>query len=101
MEYRLNEDGPSAEAALVGPFTFRDSEIFRSLVHDIISSAVSRWTIDLEHVGHLDAAAMLLLLRARDHALSRRIKVVLRGGNEQVQAAIHRARLDSLFHLPH
>jgi anti-anti-sigma regulatory factor len=100
MEYHLQDNGSTAEAALAGPFTFRDSEAFGSLVANIVSSAISRWTINLDKVGHLDAAAMLLLLRARDRALGSSIRVVLRGGNDQVKTAIRQARLDDLFRMP-
>jgi len=99
MEYTIA--GDLATVTLRGEFTFTDHQAFRKLAERLFASGASSHAVvfELEHVTFIDSAGLGMLLIARDEALKKNRRLVLKGATGQVKKMFDVSRFETLFAL--
>lgn len=99
MHSEMSHDGGALTFRLSGQLTFSDHGAFRSIVGQIKDAPESTVVFDFQDAEFIDSSALGMLLLARDAAVDRKAKIILRKYNGQIEKIFTSSRFDQLFTL--
>ena len=95
MEYSVADD--LSIATLRGEFTFSDHQAFRKLAERLFANGSQPVVFDLGHLAFIDSAGLGMLLIARDEAVKKGRRLVLKGAGGQVKKMFDVSKFETLF----
>jgi anti-anti-sigma factor len=97
LELRVVDFPGGKTILLSGRMTFADHNAMRTLFRLFEDPGVKTCIFDLSGVDFIDSAALGMLLLARETAIGRSIRIVLKGAKDRVQRVMEIARFGELF----
>lgn len=75
-----------------GRFTFADHQLFKNVLHEIVTNAPEQLIFDLGEIEFVDSAGMGMWLVANEECIKNGTKIVLRGIRGQVEKMVRIAK---------
>lgn len=75
-----------------GRFTFADHQLFKDVLHELMTEAPAHLVFDLNNIEFVDSAGMGMWLVANEECVKKGTKIILRGIRGQVEKMVRIAK---------
>lgn len=97
MDYRIENNGQSANVRFSGDITFSENVSFRQLLKDIADIDINSCVFDLTEVDMVDSAGLGMFLIAREQAETAGWKLSVTGAQGHVASMLKLTKLSDLL----